>query len=173
MMNFMFDEQRYVALVGMPGCGKSTFAALLAEALGLEVLDNDRRIEEMSGKSIPELFEIGEEHFRDWEEKALSSIAPNDKLVVACGGGIVKRESNRATLKKNAIVVYIDRPPQLIAADVDTSGRPLLKEGAERIFHLYEERKALYEEVADVVIPNDSTIEDALQQMVDAVSFLL
>lgn len=173
MMNFLFDEQRYVALIGLPGCGKTTFAALLAEALGLDVLDNDERIVEMSGKSIPDLFAESEDTFRDWEEKALASIAPNSNLVVSCGGGIVKREANRATLKKNAIVVYIDRSPEKIAANVDTSGRPLLKDGAEKIYQLYNERKALYEEVADVVIPNNGSIDEALQLMVDAVSFLL
>lgn len=173
MMNFMLDEKRYVALIGLPGCGKSLFSRLLAEAMHLKQIDVDDLIVEMSGKSIPDLFAISEDHFRDWEEKALTSIAPDDQLVVACGGGIIKREANRATLRKNAIVVYIDRPPELICADVDTSGRPLLREGAEKVFRLYEERKALYEEAADVIIPNTGTPEQALQQMIDAISFLL
>lgn len=173
MMNFMLDEKRYVALIGLSGCGKTTFSKLLADALNLKQVDTDDLIVEMSGKTIPELFAESEDLFRDWEEKALASIAPDDQLVVACGGGIIKREVNRATLRKNAIVVYIDRSPELICADVDTSGRPLLKAGAEQVFKLYEERKSLYEEAADVIIPNNGTQEEALQQMIDAISFLL
>ena len=173
MMNFLLDDKRYVALVGLTGCGKTTFANLLAGKLGLKVLDTDDMIVEMSGQTIPELFEISESHFRDWEEKALASIAPDDNLVVACGGGIVLREANREILGKRAIVVYIDRPPELIVSQIDTTGRPLLKTGAEQVFRLHEERKSLYEEVADVIIPNDSTIEAALQLMVDAIEFLL
>lgn len=173
MMNFTLDEKRYVALIGLSGCGKTTFSKLLADALNLKQIDTDDLIVEMSGRTIPELFAESEDLFRDWEEKALSSIAPNDQLVVACGGGIIKRKANRATLRKNAIVIYIDRSPELICADVDTSGRPLLKAGAEQVFKLYEERKALYEEAADVIIPNNGTQEEALQQMIDAISFLL
>lgn len=173
MMNFMLDEKRYVALIGLPGCGKTTFSCLLTEAMNLKQLDTDDMIVEMSGKSIPELFAVSEDHFRDWEEKVLASIAPDDQLVVACGGGIIKREGNRALLRKNAIVVYIDRSPELICATVDTSGRPLLREGAEKVYQLYEERKSLYEEAADVIIPNTGTIEETLQQMIDAISFLL
>ena len=173
MMNFMLDEKRYVALIGLAGCGKTTFSKLLSDAMGLKQTDTDDLIVEMSGKTIPELFAISEDHFRDWETKALASIAPNDQLVVACGGGIIKREENRDILRKNAIVVYIDRPPELICSDVDISGRPLLKDGAEKIFKLYEERKSLYEETADVVIRNDGTPEQALQQMIDALTFML
>ena len=173
MMNFMLDEKRYVALIGLSGCGKTTFSRLLAEAMGLRQIDTDDLIVEMSGKSIPELFAVSEDHFRDWEEKALASIAPDDQLVVACGGGIIKREANRALLRKNAIVVYIDRPPENICADVDTSGRPLLRDGAEKVYKLYEERKALYEEAADVIIPNTGTQEETLQQIIDAITFLL
>lgn len=173
MMNFMLDEQRYVALIGLSGCGKTTFSRLLSDAMGLRQLDTDEIVCEMSGHTIPELFAVSEDHFRDWEEKALASIRPDSNLVVACGGGIIKRPACRELLKKNAIVVYINRPPEHICADIDISGRPLLKDGAEQIYRLYEERKTLYEDVADVIIPNDSTIENALRLMTDALSMML
>ena len=34
-------------------------------------------------------------------------------------------------LKENGIVIYIDRPISMILEDVETSSRPLLKDGAE------------------------------------------
>ena len=173
MMNFMLDEERYVALIGLPGCGKSTFAELLAREMNLRIVDNDELIVQMSGRTIPELFAESEDVFRDWEEKALASIRPDRNLVVACGGGIIKREACRDILKKNAIVIYIDRPVEQICADVDISGRPLLKDGAEKVYRLYEERKTLYEETADVIIPNNGSIDDARQQMTDALFMLL
>ena len=54
-----------VALVGLPGSGKSTVARLLAERLGWRWVDLDDRIEAVTGQSIPELFERGEDHFRN------------------------------------------------------------------------------------------------------------
>lgn len=173
MMNFMLDEERYVALIGLPGCGKSTFAQLLAKEMNLTAIDSDETIVETSGKTIPELFAESEDLFRDWEEKVLASIRPDRNLVVACGGGIVKRETCRDILKRNAIVIYIDRSPENICATIDTSGRPLLADGTDVIFRLHEERKALYEETADVVIPNNGSIAEALQQMTDALFMLL
>lgn len=167
------DEKRYVALIGLSGCGKTTFSRLLADKLHMRQVDTDDLIREMSGQTIPELFAVSEDHFRDWEEKALASIEPDDNLIVACGGGIVKRPACREILKRNALVIYIDRPPENICADVDTSGRPLLKSGAETIFRLYEERKSLYEEVADVVVPNTGTREETLEIMADAIRFML
>lgn len=167
------NEKRYVALIGLSGCGKTTFSRMLSQKLHMKRVDTDDLIRELSGQTIPELFAISEAHFRDWEEKALASIAPDDDLIVACGGGIVKRQACRDILKRNALVIYIDRPPEDICADVDTSGRPLLKNGAEQIFQLYEERKALYEEVADVIVPNTGTREEALEIMADAIRFMI
>ncbi len=167
------DEKRYVALIGLTGCGKTTFSRMLADELHMRQVDTDDLIREMSGHTIPELFAVSEDHFRDWEEKALASIAPDDRLIVACGGGIIKRQACRDILRRNALVIYIDRPPKHICADVDTSGRPLLKEGAQQIFRLYEERKALYEEAADVVVPNSGMREEALALMKDAIEMML
>ncbi|MDO4357287.1 MAG: shikimate kinase [Clostridia bacterium] len=167
------DEKRYVALIGLSGCGKTTFSHMLADALHMKQVDTDDLICEMSGHTIPELFSVSEDHFRDWEEKALASIAPDDHLIVACGGGIIKRQACRDILRRNALVIYIDRPPEHICSDVDTSGRPLLKGGAEQIYRLYEERKVLYEEAADVVVPNTGTREEALEIMKDAIQFMI
>ena len=167
------DEKRYVALIGLSGCGKTTFSQMLSEKLNMRRVDTDDLIQQMSGHTIPELFSVSEDHFRDWEERALASIAPDDHLIVACGGGIIKRPACREILRRNALVIYIDRPPENICADVDTSGRPLLKNGAEQIFRLYEERKALYEETADVVVPNVGTREETLEIMADAIRFML
>ena len=47
---------RGVALVGMPGCGKSTIAQAVAQELGRACVDLDAEIEREAGKSIPEIF---------------------------------------------------------------------------------------------------------------------
>ena len=61
-----------IALIGMPGCGKSTLARLLGERLSRPVLELDRLIEEAAGLSIPEIFAAqGEDGFRALETQAL------------------------------------------------------------------------------------------------------
>ena len=52
-------------LIGMPGCGKTTIGKETSEKLNMKFYDMDEYIENISGKTIPELFEINEEYFRD------------------------------------------------------------------------------------------------------------
>ena len=62
----MSAKMQNIVLIGMPGCGKSTIAAMLSETLGRSAVDADQKIAELAGKSIPEIFaEDGETVFRE------------------------------------------------------------------------------------------------------------
>ncbi len=65
-----------LALIGMPGCGKSTVGRLLAERLGRPLLDCDKEIVRRSGQAIADIFaEQGEAKFRQIESQTLADIA--------------------------------------------------------------------------------------------------
>ena len=49
--------------------------------------------------------------------------------------------------------------------DVDTTSRPLLKEGKNKLIKLYEERWPLYLKSADIIIDNNNTIEQTIDQL--------
>ena len=165
------NKNGYIALIGLPGCGKSTIAKLLAERLALPAIDVDDRIVELAGATIPELFAQSEDFFRDWETRALASISAA-RTIVACGGGIIKRPENIDILAQNGITVFIDRPADMIAADIDTSGRPLLADGRARVYALQKEREPLYRKAADVTIINDTTIEETVEKIICALNEL-
>ena len=64
----LLKQRRNIALVGMPGAGKTTVGALLAQAMGRPFIDLDQQIEQEAGMSIPQIFERrGEAYFRDLE----------------------------------------------------------------------------------------------------------
>jgi len=68
----MIKKTQNIALIGMPGCGKSTAGRSLAEKLGRPFVDIDDLIETEAGKSIPDIFsENGEEEFRRLESRIL------------------------------------------------------------------------------------------------------
>ena len=112
---------RGVALVGMPGCGKSTIAQAVAQELGRACVDLDAEIEREAGKSIPEIFaQDGEEAFRAAETRAARQFS-RENAVLATGGGCVLRAENAQALRANSLVVWLKRAIDQLPRE----GRPL------------------------------------------------
>lgn len=159
---------RNIVLIGMPGCGKSTLGRYLAEILDRDFIDADPEIEKDAGKTIPELFAVSEDCFREQETKTVKRLAGLQGKVLAMGGGVVLRRENIENLKKKGTIIFLDRSPGDIAGDVDTETRPLLAAGRKRIYDLYAQREALYREAADVTVRNKGTLKETLQRLVEA-----
>ena len=156
-----------IVLIGMPGCGKTTVGKVLAKRLGYKFCDMDSYIQEISKKTIKELFEPGEENFRDWETKACEELSKCRNTIIASGGGVVKREKNIEILKKNCTILFIDRPVERIINDVDINSRPLLKDGKEKLYNLYDERYELYKKAADIQILNKGYLRDTIDIIIN------
>lgn len=158
-----------IILIGMPGCGKSMLGHRLAEALNRTFTDADTEIERLSGCTIPELFAVSEEHFRTWETRAVEQVLTQDGQVVAMGGGVILRTRNVALMQERGLVIFLDRAPEDIVQDVDTSGRPLLAQGRQRIYDLYRQRKQLYQTAAHVTVVNRGAVAVVLNKLAEAV----
>lgn len=137
-------RMKNIALVGMPGCGKSTVGRLIANRLGREFVDLDTVIEERAEMPIPEIFEkYGEDHFRKLETEALTDVSKRSSLVIATGGGTVIKEENRRLLRQNSTTVFIKRD----IANLPTDGRPVSQ--ANSLTELYKKRLPFYMDAAD------------------------
>ncbi|EHI97772.1 Shikimate kinase [Clostridium sp. DL-VIII] len=151
-----------VVLIGMPGCGKSTIGKVISNELKLKFYDMDEYIEDMTSKTIPQLFEMGETYFRDFETLACRELSKKDNILISSGGGVIKRKENMDILKEKSYIVFIDRPLEELLKDIDISGRPLLKEGRDKLIKLYDERYELYNLYADEIIRNDNELENVI-----------
>lgn len=156
-------KKNKVVLIGMPGCGKSTLGEVIAKELNYGFYDMDVYIQKISGKSIPDLFKEGEEVFREWETKACMELSHKENVIIASGGGVVKKQINIDILKKECIILFIDRPVEEIIKDVNVSTRPLLKNGMFKIYELYNERYELYKKAADITVANKGLIEEVIK----------
>ncbi len=136
-----------IALVGMPGCGKSTAAKTLSQMLGREVIDTDDLIRINEGKEIPEIFSTeGEEYFRNAETIAVKQAGKQSGKIIATGGGAILRDENKAALRQNSVVVFLKRD----LSQLDTDGRPLSQNA--KLEEMYKKRLPHYEAVCDITV---------------------
>jgi len=103
--------------------------------------------------------------FERAETRAIKELAKQDGIVIATGGGVIKRPVNIEVLKKTGIIIFLDRTPDDIAGDVEISTRPLLAAGKQKIYDLYEERITAYCASADFQLPNHSSIPRVLDML--------
>jgi shikimate dehydrogenase len=143
-----------IVLIGMPGSGKSTVGRLLAERLGFGFADTDAIVEERYGP-IPGIFaNQGEAAFRRYERDAAREAAGTMRTVISTGGGIVQTEEAMLALRETGVVVYVDRPLEILLNETVTEGRPLLASGRSALAALYDKRYPLYNQYADIVAEN-------------------
>lgn len=155
-----------IVLIGMPGSGKSTIGYLLSKKLNMRYIDMDEHIELHENKSIKEMFELGEEYFRDVETKCCISLSKLNFHIIAAGGGVIKRQENMTCLKDNSIIIFINRPLDNIIQDIDTYTRPLLSAGKEKLYKLFDERFNLYKKYSDIEILNIAEITETVDQII-------
>jgi shikimate kinase len=150
-------------LLGYRGCGKTTVAQCLATELGWSWCDADVELERRAGRSIKEIFATdGESAFRDLEAAVLADLAAGERQVVALGGGVVVRDTNRQLLLQQPAVVWLRALPETlwerIQADPTTAERrPNLTAtgGLEEIRKLLAERNPWYQACSRGIVDTD------------------
>jgi shikimate kinase len=164
-------------LVGMMGSGKSTAGRHLADLLGYRFLDADTSIEQVAGRSIPDLFASeGESGFRALEAAVLNQIASWHSLVVATGGGVVTRPENWGQLHQG-VVIWLDAPDALLLERLssDPTPRPLLQadDPAARLATLLAERRPLYAQADLHILQDGRPADQVASQILEALPGVL
>ena len=153
-----------IVLIGMPGCGKTTLGRLLAARMNRAFADADEELTKVIGDIPAFLHTYGEAAFRKEETAILARLGKQSGLVIATGGGCVTRRENRDLLRQNGKIVWIRRALE----DLPTEGRPLSRQKGTAA--LYEARKPLYEAFADETVNNDTTVEEAAENLLQGVT---
>ncbi len=162
----------HVVLVGLMGSGKTTVGNLVAERLGRELVDSDRRIETLTGRAVKEILAAdGVEALRRHEADALfDALADDTPSVIAAAGGVVLDAGHRRRLAAaGALVVWLDADPRSLASRTITGAhRPWLDDDpVGTLQHMHDERKPWYAEVASVTVTvDDLTPEEIADRIV-------
>lgn len=151
-----------LVLVGMPGCGKSSLGAILAEKMNRTLIDCDAEIIKRAGMPIPEIFEkFGEAHFRDIESQVIQDVCSGSGAIIATGGGAILRSENVEAMRQNGRVCFIRRGIDLLPRN----GRPLSSASEDAVAKLWAQRKDKYHASADFIVDNDGVQEAVAAQI--------
>lgn len=138
-------------LVGFSCSGKTTLGRNVARRLRLTFVDTDRFIEEVTGRTIPEIFrDEGEAHFRAIEREAIEHIMQERNQVVSTGGGAFVDLDNRQRLRDGNLVIHLQVRPETVVDRLRNSRsgrpRPLLDspDPLKRVVQLMDDRKEAY-----------------------------
>lgn len=160
-----------IVLIGLMGVGKTTVGRRLAQRIRLPFVDADHEIEAAAGMSVADIFErFGEAHFRDGERRVIARLFDGAPKVIATGGGAFMQEATRALILDQALAIWLDAEPHVLAERVrrrDT--RPLLRDKDPRVVlaELAKLRNPLYAlapiHVQSVAAPHDTTVDAIME----------
>jgi shikimate kinase/3-dehydroquinate synthase len=142
-----------IVLVGFMGAGKTSGVRSLAAQLDCQPLDSDHELERELGESVESFFDREGEHaFRAREEQAVLDLLERaDSAVIALGGGALESERVREALRRH-LVVHLEVDPEDAWRRASGKARPLARDPG-RFRELYEQRRPLYDSLADAVLP--------------------
>ena len=169
----MEQERNNVVLIGMPGAGKSTLGIVLAKILNKDFMDADLVIQNQCDKTLQKLIDAcGPEGFIEVENQILSDIDAS-KTIIATGGSAVYSDEAMRHLAEIGTVVYLQISyDELVSRLHDLQERGVVLKGGigMSLRELYDERKPLYEQYADITVDvNDLSITAAARKVADAV----
>lgn len=171
--------------MGLMGAGKTSVASGLAARWGRPLLDSDADLQVAHGVTANELaLAIGADGLHALEgAHLLDALRRRPVGVVAAAASTVDRADCRRALVDDAVVVWLDGPPGVLAGRQAVGGhRPQYADDVVGMLRdMDARRRGHFEEVADVVVrlPDEPTPGDvdaraaAITQLVDEVEMAI
>ena len=159
-MNRQQSSKTHIILIGMPACGKSTVGVLAAKTLGYRFIDSDLIIQERQGCRLHRIIrEEGQAGFLAIEEAVNLTLGNDDTpSVIATGGSAVYSPAAMEHFKSVGTVVYLRLSFETVKKRLGNfTHRGVIMPEGYTLRDLYDERCALYEHYADIIIDEGMT----------------
>ena len=154
-----------ISLIGMAGSGKTTVGKLLSLKLSFKLIDSDKIIENLYGKTQKIIDTQGKERFKEIEEEILLSIE-FDKTVLSTGGSAVFSIPAMEYLKEFSEIIYLDVPFEIISNRIGNfCGRGFIKNSKQSFREAYDERESLYRKYANHIVENTDEVDECVEKI--------
>ena len=169
----MADAKDNIVLIGMPGAGKSTLGVVLAKVMNYDFVDADLVIQQQCDKTLQRLIDAcGPEGFIAVENQVLKSMDCHG-TIIATGGSAVYSDEGMAHLASLGAVVYLRLGYDALCerlSDFSERGVVMRNGMGMSLRDLFDERKPLYEQYAEVTVDvGGLTITEAALKVANAI----
>ena len=146
--------------------GKTSLGKRVARELGIPFVDTDAEFVRQHGPITEFFSEHGEPEFRRIEAEVIATeLAHPGGRIVALGGGAVLAAETRELLAAYPVVLLMTTQ-EAVLRNANLSRRPLLRNDPNSWGRILEERRPLYEAVADVTYRTDKATKEQLARRV-------
>ncbi|NLZ69713.1 MAG: shikimate kinase [Clostridiaceae bacterium] len=147
-----------IALIGMPGSGKSTIGRGLARRMnGWLSVDTDELLASRAGQTLEDLNKLLlPAAFLDIEEATILDLNGSGNIW-STGGSVIYRSAAMEHLRKLALLVYLEVDYEVLTQRVgNPARRGVVLPNGQSFAELYAERTPLYRKFADLTINTSS-----------------
>jgi shikimate kinase len=158
-------REKHLVLVGLMGTGKSTIGARCAERLGIHYVDSDELLQARVGRARDVVAAQGADALHDVEAAVtLDALDAAEPSVIGAPASAVLSAVVRERLHDHDVVWLWAEPHRLaarLAASTDDY-RPFVDRDPNVVVQMHEARKALYEDVASLVVDTTDRAPDVI-----------
>jgi shikimate kinase len=147
-----------IFLIGLMGSGKTTIGRRLAARTGWPYVDNDALVQEVAGRTAPEIEDEGgiaalhEAELAAFEH-ALTILPP---VIIGVAGFVVMEPELRARMREAGTVVWLRARPETLRTRIGAgSGRRDDATSLDWIRDVVKERSPTFDDAADITIDVD------------------
>ena len=160
--------EQNIALMGLPGSGKTVVGEELARIMGRRHVDINHALEMKLGmKGVDYIRKYGEESFRLEETELLEEVSKRSRLVISCTNGTIMREENYPLLHQNSLIVFLNRPLEKLYIH----GRQLA--GSDELERYAQQTTVKILEWADYTVDSFDSIEQTAQGVLNTLPVML
>lgn len=165
-------RRQRIALIGLRGAGKTTLGRLVAEALGVPLVELGRLIEQEAGLTVSEIFALyGQPAYRRYEARALQrAIDEHETFILIPGGSVVSETGTFDILLNSCYTVWIKASPEEHMARVIEQGdhRPMsgdTEEAMRDLERILAGREGMYSKADAMLDTSGRSIEQSLDDL--------